>query len=284
MSTISTNHQLQEIISGSSSNEVVLWLEEKIKTILEGRSTRELYMTYSLLAQSVPPSSDIRYPLSDSEAIAYLKTKNANLLEVSRIFLLATVLEENPDFFTSKVANLIQIADTTELETVLKFLYLLPHPENFIHTATEALRSNILSVFNAIALNNPYPGLYFNDQQWNQMYLKAAFVETDLSQIIDIEKKANAELARIISDYAHERWAASRTINPLFWRPVSHFLNPTLLKDMKRLLESTDQKEKYAAALCCLESNSVEATVLINSYPELRKEIEQKNINWTNLA
>ena len=284
MSIISTNHQLYEIMSGSSSNEVAVWLDKKIKTILEGRSTRELYMTYSLLAQRVPPSSNIRYPPSNSEAIAYLKAKNANLLEVSRIYLLATVLEENPDFFTSKVANLIQIADTKELETVLKFLYLLPHPENFIHTATEALRSNILSIFNAIALNNPYPGLYFNEQQWNQMYLKAAFVETDLSQIRDIEKKANAELARIISDYAHERWAASRTINPLFWRPVSHFLNTTLLQDMKRLLESTNQKETYAAALCCLESNSVEATALIDSYPELRKEIEQKNINWTNLA
>ena len=280
MLTNSTSQYLKDIILTSLPDKVSTWLEEKIQSILQKESTRELYMTYTLLAQKIDAKIEIIYPEKATETTAYLKSKNANLLEIARIYLLSKVLEEKPEFFIPKVANLIQVADTKELETLLKFLYLLPNAENFLHTATEALRSNISSVFNAIALNNPYPGRYFNDQQWNQMFLKATFIDTDLSQISDIDQKANSDLARIISDYAHERWAASRTINPLFWRPVSNFLNETLLEDMKRLLKSDDKKENYAAGLCCINSNSDKAQALLDQHPEIKNEIVQKNIDW----
>src|SRR5690606_33852490 len=175
------------------------------------------------------------------------------------IYLLADVLMADPEFFAPKVNNIIQVADTSELETFLKYLILLPDAERFKTTAVATLRTNVSTVFDAIALNNPYPSKYFNDQQWNQMYLKAAFMQRDLSKIADIDKRANRDLARIISDYAHERWSASRNIDPYFWRPVSQFLEGQLLLDMERLLNSGNVSEKKAGALCCYRSDNEKA-------------------------
>jgi hypothetical protein len=213
----------------------------------------------------------------------YLKSHDANLLQVSRIYLLVCVLEENREYFVPKVANLIQLADTGELETFLKFLILLPHAGEFKNVAVEALRTNIATIFDAISLNNPYPAEHFNDQQWNQMYLKAAFMQRNLADIIGVDQRANEDLTRIISDYAHERWAASRDIDPLFWRPVSNFIKGALLGDMQRLFESDNGIENRAAALCCFYSDQPGAGALLEKYPELRQQVSTETISWNTL-
>ena len=222
-------------------------------------------------------------PSQSGEVSDYLKTHKATVLQLSRIYLLVCVLEANHAHFSAKVANLIQVADTTELETFLKFLIFLPKGEDFKNAAVDALRTNIATVFDAISSKNPYPSQYFNDQQWNQMYLKAAFMQRDLSELLDVDKRANGDLARIISDYAHERWAASRDVDPLFWRPVSGFLEGILLDDMKRLLSSSIIAENRAGALCCHYSGKSEAQQLLKAYPELKEQVERGEVNWENL-
>jgi hypothetical protein len=115
------------------------------------------------------------------------------------------------------------------------------------------------------------------------MYLKAAFMQQNLNKIVQVEKRANRELTRIISDYAHERWAASREIDPCFWRPVGNFMDEKLLKDMKRLFASDTMAEKKAAALCCFHSNLNEAKALLVEFPELAKGVENGSITWLNI-
>ena len=193
--------------------------------------------------------------------------------------MLLTVLQ-NDATYVEAVKKLIQIADKSELEAFLKYLVLLPNPENYQFAAVEALRTNISTVFEAISKHNPYPSLYFTDQQWNQMYLKAAFMQLDLSAIVDIDKRANADLAQIISDYAHERWAASRTIDPYFWRPVSNFIVDGLVNDIERLFDSENIKEKYAAALVCETSKLETAKNLLNNYPDLKSKVASGEITW----
>jgi hypothetical protein len=138
-------------------------------------------------------------------------------------------------------------------------------------------------LFDAIALENPYPAAHFNDQQWNQMYLKAAFMQRDLSLIMDVDRRANNDLARIISDYAHERWAASRSIDPMFWRPVTHFLEGILLEDMARLLASDDLLERRAGALCCHYAGTSAAKALLQGHEALVQAIADKKLTWNTL-
>ena len=275
--------QLQEIITHNVSSETKKWIEEKLDRVISSTSARELYLSYSLLAGKIDNTKPLNVFDCDSEIAVFLGDRKANTLQVSRIYLLVRVLEENAEYFIPKVANLIQVADTRELETFLTYLFLLPRAEAFKNVAVEALRTNIATVFDAISLNNPYPAKYFNDQQWNQMYLKAAFMQRNLAEIEGVDSRANKDLTRIISDYAHERWAASRDVDPLFWRPVSDFLEGELLDDMQRLLKSSDLCENRAAALCCYYSKLTAPRKLLENYPALQEDVARKRVTWENL-
>ncbi|CAG2533533.1 hypothetical protein MAR621_01239 [Maribacter dokdonensis] len=274
---------IQNILNTYGAPDSVAWLKGKIESLKENKSSKDLFMTYSLLNVKFDAANVISFDALDTTSSRYLSGHKATMLQVSRIYFLAEVLSQDIEFYTPKVANIIQVADTGELETFLKYLVLLPNPEAYKQTAVEALRTNIATIFDAISLNNPYPAEYFNDQQWNQMFLKAAFMERDLSQIASIDERANEDLARIISDYAHERWAAGRKIDPLFWRPVSKFLNEQLLGDMKTLLNSDDVVENLAGALCCYYSENEKALALLNGKQELKHKIADGHTTWNTI-
>lgn len=263
-------------------NGTLEWLQEKLKAIVSQKSAKELYLTYSLLASKVQKTVLPLEPETDLEQ--YLLDQGMDTLQLARIALLVQVLEVDRDFFGDKVANLIQVADKTELETFLKFLVLLPHPEDYKMVAVDALRTNIGSVFNAIALHNPYPAAYFSESEWNQMYLKAVFIETRLQDLLEVDQRANADLARIISDYAHERWAAGRAINPLFWRPVAPFLDAKLLADVEKLFQSNDPKEAWVAVLLCQSSPKEGAKELLSRYPKIENEVQSQQMDWAKIA
>ena len=274
---------IQNIVIKYGKPESIAWLKDKIEKMAGNKSSKDLFMTYSLLNVKFSALKPISFEDLDNDCSHYFNAHKANILQVARIFLLSEVLSQDIEFYTPKVANIIQVADTGELETFLKYLVLLPNPEAYKQTAVEALRTNIAIIFDAISLNNPYPAKYFNDQQWNQMYLKAAFMERDLSQIESVDERANEDLTRIISDYAHERWAASRKIDPMFWRPVSKFLNEKLLNDMNTLLESEDVIENKSGALCCYYSENDKAIALLNNKPELKHRVADGQISWNTI-
>ncbi len=270
------NQYLLEFINTHIGKKSRNWLTDKIDFILEERSTKDLYLTYSLIPSRIELIEGIIFFV---EALEH----EVNTHQIARIYLLNKILKRDQVFFQSKVAKLIEVADKSELETFLKFLILLPNPEYYKSTAINALRTNVSTIFKALAHNNPYPSIYFDDQQWNQMYLKTAFMQEDLSAILDIDKKANKDLARIISDYAHERWAAGRDIDPYFWRPVTKFLNDVLIEDMKHLLKSDNVIENRAAVLCCFETDFLDSKELLKGHKKLIEQIEKKELTWYNL-
>ncbi len=278
-----TSIQLSKIIESNVDSIVKNWLAEKIDTVISEKSVKTLYLTYSLIGSKVDLQGEFNIDAVQDDLKEYILLQNGNIRQLTRMYLLINVLEADEVFFSPKIANIIQVADTSELETFLKFLILLPNPEKYKTAAVDSLRTNISIVFNAIAFNNPYPGKYFDESQWNQMYLKTAFMQGDLSAIKDIDKRANKDLARIISDYAHERWAASRDIDPYFWRPVTKFLNNDLLKDMQRLLQSENAAENEAAALCLFNSGLKEGQEILKAHPELIENVKNKTISWNSL-
>ena len=188
MNIINGNQQLKIIIGTNLSPENREWIANKLQKIISASAVKDLYMTYTLIGSKVKAITDFVAPETAGEIYDYIKLQNGNLQQITRIYLLSEVLTAAPEVFTSKIANLISVADTGELEAFLKFMILLPAAENYKNTAVDALRTNIATIFDAIAMNNPYPAKFFNHQQWNQMFLKAAFMERDLNQILAIDK------------------------------------------------------------------------------------------------
>ncbi len=283
MNTLKVSQDLWVVLKQSLDDSTTSWIQEKQQEVVSTKSAKKLYLMYSLLGGKMNKSDRVNLNDIDGDLKVYLELQKADLLQISRVYLLSLVLKEDGEFFRDKVANVIQVSDTGELETFLKYLVLLPNAENYNFAAVEALRTNISTIFDAITLNNPYPSKYFNEQQWNQMYLKAAFMQRDLTKILDVDIRANKDLTRIISDYAHERWAASRDIDPIFWRPVSNYIEGDLINDIEQLFKSENLNENRAAALCCYNSNKTEAKLLLEKYPDLLKEVSNNEFAWKSL-
>lgn len=280
MHSNTSGEELLEIIRYYFETTKKEWLFEKIKRITTSKSARELFISFSLCGTKLGDQKIQWNNRENSSMTLFFSEREAKEMEVGRIALLTAAIESDSVFFVPKVQQLLQIADNKELVTILKYLIMLPQSEKFKSAAVEALRTNVADVFDAIALANPYPSRYFNEQQWNQMYLKAAFMQRDLGHIVGIEQRANKALARIISDYAHERWAASREIDPEIWRPVASFLEGPLVNDIKRLFNSENTAENRAAALVCFHATSTTGAALLEEYPQHRLEVEQQQITW----
>src|SRR5690606_22347480 len=127
---------------------------------------------------------------------------------------------------TSAILSLFQTADLGEHVALVRALFLLPGNEALLHIAREGIRSNMGDVFFAVSQRNPYPSERFDDIAWNQMIVKCLFVELPLAGVHALDKRANADLARMIAELARERWAAGRRISPEAWRCVAPFAFP----------------------------------------------------------
>ena len=138
--------------------------------------------------------------------------------------------------FADTFKDLRRTADAAELVALYRGLPLYPNPETLHFEAGEALRSNLKPVFEAVAHRNPFPRDHFDQHRWNHMVLKALFVGSELAPIAGLDERANPELARILIDYARERWAASRPVTPELWRPVRPFADdPSVRAELDRL-------------------------------------------------
>lgn len=148
---------------------------------------------------------------ADLEALG-ARTWSPALLARSAL-LLAHVARLPPEEQLELVTSAFRKGDNSEREAVLKTLALLPNPEHFIPLATEACRTHVQSVFEAVACDNPFPARFLPAEAFNQMVLKAVFTEAPLGRLVGLSGRATAELRRMALAYASERRAAGRAIS-----------------------------------------------------------------------
>lgn len=276
-------HELVGLLGTHSSPEAFLWLEQQLGALMQDPSTQRFLLSYTLIGRHFNQKET---PWGNgTEVQRFLSVRNVSLAELARTVYLSVLLKGNDKTFSSSVKTLNEIADSGELAGFLRCLILLPDAERFLDTAVQAVRTNIREVFDAIALDNPYPAAYFNEAQWNQMYLKAAFMQRPLDRIVAVDQRANLRLSRIISDYAHERWAAGRNVDPYFWRPVAEFITESELEgDMQRLLQSANRAEQLAAVLCLTANGNRSLQYLLKGYEAEVNAVHEGELNWNLLT
>lgn len=136
------------------------------------------------------------------------------LHEVGRAALLLLAMSVLPqDEHVACVDELFVRGDNAEREALLRTLPLLPDAARFLSTAGEACRTNVRTVFEAIACENPYPGLYFPESSFNQLIMKALFLGVPVRRIVGLPDRVTPALRRMAGDYARERIAAGRPVN-----------------------------------------------------------------------
>lgn len=102
--------------------------------------------------------------------------------------------------------------DYREQAAVLRSLPFLPAPHRFLDLAIDACRTNVLDVFEGIACENPYPADHFPEANFNQLVLKAIFMEVAVGRVADLASRVTPELKRMATDFADERRAAGLTV------------------------------------------------------------------------
>jgi hypothetical protein len=109
-------------------------------------------------------------------------------------------------------SDLYHRGEVRERQALVRVLAYLPAPTSFRELALEACRSSTLSVFEAMACENPYPAAHFAEPSFNQMVLKAVFSGVALHRVTSLPERVTPELVRMAEDYAAERRAAGRAV------------------------------------------------------------------------
>jgi hypothetical protein len=205
-----------------------------------------------------------------------------SVAEAARILFLIS-LPAGGKAFAERFRALCATADAEELATLYRGLPLYPDPASLEAQAGEGLRSNMRGVFEAIAHRNPYPKAHFDQHRWNHMVLKALFIGSPLAPIQGLDERANPELARIMCDFAHERWAAGRPVPFEIWRCVGPFAEGAAIDDLARVLSSGEGVERRAAALALAASPDRRAAQLLEQVPALAADISRKQLTWASV-
>ncbi|TDQ17109.1 hypothetical protein DFQ04_1761 [Algoriphagus boseongensis] len=285
-----------------TQNESVAFLLELLGTRAEGKSLDWLKsQTEKIREEGIPNkfflafSQASRYFKKDTLALSEQEIARAkalvegfdpshwDLLQTARTILVLSFQPEK-EIWLKSINQLFETSEMHELQALFAALPLMPYLEDLLSRAIDGCRTNMTIVFDAIALNNPYPPSHFPEANWNQMVLKAIFMQRPIYRIQNLEQRRNPALAQIASDFAHERWAAGRKVMPELWRLVVPFIGDSMLEDLKKVVFSEDQLEAEAGVLAIYQSSYSPAKDILKAFPELVSAIEYGEVSWEKIG
>ncbi|MBW4592890.1 MAG: EboA family metabolite traffic protein [Brasilonema angustatum HA4187-MV1] len=284
--TISASDLLHNWLKQRLNSQALTWLEQKIEQIKTAVNTLVFFSAFSAVPRHTG-KNDLQLTKAELEAACSARTawfpSHWSVDQAARTLLVLALPQDNEQKYLQTLERVFTAADVGELVALYQALPLLPYPEKFRDRAAEGVRSNMTAVFNAVALENSYSAEYLGDLAWNQMVLKALFVGSPLHLVQGLDQRANPELARMLVDYAHERWAAKRTVSPELWRLVGRFANDAMFADLERAIQDPDPVQQAAAAIATSECPLPQAQTLLARYPNIQAEIQAGHLTWNSL-
>jgi hypothetical protein len=249
----------ERLISNVASEEEMAWVRSrqdlKVAFVATPRFLPKKIVNVSDLYQNYTVPENVHWPLERLVRLFFLQKMNKEDIEI--------------------------LFDTSELNESVALYSSLPFlndPEHWVFRATEAVRSNVGNIFDALAFQNPYPYQYFSEQQWNQLVLKCIFNDKGIHQIWGLKERSNANLALSLSDFAHERWAAGRKVPAQVWRLVSDFVDDRISADLEKLWTIGDEEDKIAVSLVAQESGKLSRLKI-----EMQEFNQSKPLSWSEL-
>lgn len=282
-----TKNFLFELLKQQAETKSMEWLVLQKEKIEKEGSYLKFYMAFGQASRFFKKNLLNISEKQKDAAIALMEgfsPQTWDQLQTARSYLLLHFEEKDASNWVNALNKLFETADMHEQQSLYAALPIMPFQEEMKERAIEGLRTNISSVFDAVALNNPYPAKYFDERAWNQMVLKAIFMQRPLYQIQHADKRANPVLAKILIDFAHERWAAGRIVMPELWRFVGPFINEDNFADIQKVLQTNDPNQKKAALLACGSSNYVPAKKLLEDHSEINEAIINGEITWESIG
>ncbi len=270
---------LEQRLTGDSAS----WLDGRRAELAERYTERALHITLGMIPRRLGKAD---LALGEDELAAATAVRAGwdpgawSVADAARVLVLLETAGGGNQPFAERFADLCRSADVGESIALYRGLALYPDPASLESQAAEGLRTNMRAVFEAVAHASPYPREQFSEERWNHMVLKALFVGSALDPIQGLDERANAELAGMLCDYAHERWAAHRDVSPELWRCVGPFAAGAAVTDLARVLETGAPVERRAAALALAASPAPEAAEVLAGAPDLARVVDDGSLSW----
>ncbi|MCY7352551.1 MAG: EboA domain-containing protein [Cytophagaceae bacterium] len=271
-------HVFYELIKNSATQQEQQWLTTKTAASTPALLAAFVATPRFIGRHAIQITEKNRSELAD--LVPDWPIESWTLDRLCRVFLLLYLESHDKTAYIRSIETLFDTAELQELVALYSALPVLAYPEHWVFRATEAVRSNMGPVFDAVALGNPYPAAHFSEAAWNQLVLKCIFNDKPIHRIVGLDQRANQQLADNLSDFAHERWAAGRQVPPQVWRLVSKFMNETLFEDIKALFSSPVLPNQQAAALVSAEMDYEPAHQGLGAYPDWKKAIRDGALSW----
>jgi hypothetical protein len=262
------------------------WLAEQLDRLAGEVRDRDLYVALGLVPRKLGKAD---LDLSDADLQAALRARPGwdprgwSVDQAARVRILLHAGGTGAKF-AARFVQLCRTADVAEAIAFYRGLPLYPDPQLLEGQAAEGTRTNMRAVFEAVAHRSPYPREQFAENRWNHMVLKALFVGSALHPIQGLDARANPTLARMLCDYAHERWAAGRPVAPELWRCVGPYADAEALADLQRVLATGDATERKAAVLALSASPDARARELLGGAADLAAAVARGDLTWDNLS
>ena len=282
--SVSVEKFLFDLLARVTTDAGLNWLQ---KQLTEVQTENKFFMAFSMAPRFIG-KKPLEVTETDVEAANAIRKgfnpSNWTADQTARTILLLAMPHQSAEDYVKTLDKLFAAADVNELVALYAALPVLPYPEEHIARQAEGVRTNMTLVFEAVALQNPYPHDYLPEEAWNQLVLKSIFTNRPLYKIYGLENRRNRKLTYMLSDFAHERWAAGRTLSPEVWRNAGPFIDETIWPDIQKLATQPNELEQQAAALVCAESNYPEAKELLGAMPKWKQKIISGELTWQTIG
>jgi len=293
---------LYSILEKRASADAMAWLKDEVERQRAGFEQRPFYYAFSGVSRHFNKSAEVCVELSDEErAQLEAEVKDFSVhgwdeFRLARVLLLLVLGEQEEEVFRSSLAALLNTADLRESAAIFSsFALFLPggiaeevmaadRTTWLVGLARDGLRTNIVDIYDAIALDNPFPARAFFDDAWNQMVLKALFISRPLFRIVGIDERANLTLAEAMSNLAHERWAAGRWVSPELWRSCANFLTETIVDDLTRVAATDEPGQREAVALIVAGDTEGRLDGVRDQVRTFLDDVENGSLTWESLG
>lgn len=248
---MTTHPYLQELWEAHASDSAREWLAGAAAEVGEGVSDDRFAALLSLASRHAG-----RGPLGPSDAeragaaerLPGWDPERWTLLETARVLLVLARNDLDEPSAERAIEEAFRYADEGELCALYRSLAHLPNPERFAWRAGEGCRSNMLTVFQAVACDTPFPASCFDDIAFQQAVVKGLFVGAPVWRIHGLDGRLNPELARMALDLADERRSAHRDVQHELWLCLGTHGGERGVASLERELESSNTLGRKAAA------------------------------------
>jgi hypothetical protein len=251
-----TAHYLENLLGSRLTPAAGEWLRQKCAQVAQASSPSALYTAFSAAPRQIGKAQLELSPseLSEASVVRPLwQPRDWTADQAARALLLLSYNAPDEHSYVATVEKLFSTADVRELLALYQALPLLPYPQRYRRLATEAVRSNMVNVFHAIALGNPYPFEWFDEPAWNQMVLKVTFIGSPVEEVVGLQARANPALARMLRDLVQERRAAGRSFPEQVWPLIAPFADKGMAEDLLLMPEDQEATQRNAASLAMNE-------------------------------